>query len=119
MIEFPRLKTGAVAQYPSTQITSFKTHVCTFLDGSEQRYRQRGRVHRRWIISLSQLNEDELASMDEFFRSNQGETGHFSFHDPWDEVIYENCSLENGEVLGRFVDLGDCRVVLIVRQNWS
>jgi len=119
MPDFPRLKTGAVVQYPFTKISSFRTHVCRFLDGSEQRYSQRGKAFRRWIIPLSQLSEDELAAMNGFFHFNQGETGHFSFHDPWDEITYDNCSLEVDEFLARFIQPGDCRVVLVVRQNWS
>jgi len=74
---------------------------------------------RRWTIPLSQLNEDELATLEAFFRFQQGETGEFSFYDPWDDIVYENCSFENEALLAQYVEIGDCRLSLIVRQNWS
>ena len=40
MNEFPKLKTGAVAQYPAQRTTRYSTHVMRFMDGSEQRYRE-------------------------------------------------------------------------------
>ena len=39
MSDFPKLRTGVVAQYPATRELRFSTSVTSFLDGSEQRYR--------------------------------------------------------------------------------
>ncbi|MBM3810475.1 MAG: hypothetical protein FJW20_02450 [Acidimicrobiia bacterium] len=119
MSEFPRLKTGAVLQYPATKGLSFTTQVHRFLDGTEQRFRDRGVVLRRWIVSLRHLTEGEFLALDDFYRTNQGQTGTFSFFDPWEEVTYESCSLESEEVLARFLETGDCRIDLVVSQNRS
>ena len=43
MSAFPKLKTGAVAQYPASRALSQATEVVRFLDGTEQRYRAAGR----------------------------------------------------------------------------
>jgi hypothetical protein len=66
---------------------------------------------------MSQLTEDELASLEAFFRFHQGQIGSFSFYDPWDDIVYDDCSFENKELLARSLEIGDCRLVLRVRQN--
>jgi Conserved hypothetical protein 2217 (DUF2460) len=95
MASFPTLKTGAVMQYPGKRSLQFATEVLRFLDGSEQRYRDSPSMLHRWIIQLDLLDEAELAALDQFFVSNQGAFGSFSFTDPWDGTVYPNCSLEN------------------------
>lgn len=90
---FPTLKTGAVMQYPGKRILEFSTDVVRFLDGTEQRYRDCASVLHRWTILLDLLDESELAAYDQFFVTNQGSFGSFSFTDPWDGTVYANCSL--------------------------
>jgi hypothetical protein len=90
---FPTLKTGAVAQYPAKRILQFNTDAIRFLDGTEQRFRDNSSVLHRWTIQLDLLDESELAALDQFFVSNQGRFGSFSFTDPWDGTLYTNCSL--------------------------
>jgi hypothetical protein len=90
---FPTLKTGAVMQYPAKRTLQYNTDVVRFLDGTEQRYRDNPSVLHTWIIKLDLLDEEELTSFDQFFLSNQGTFGSFSFTDPWDGAVYPNCSL--------------------------
>ncbi len=90
---FPTLKTGAVMQYPAKKTLQFNTDAIRFLDGSEQRFRDNPSVLHRWTIQLDLLDESELAAFDQFFVSNQGRFGNFSFTDPWDGTVYPNCSL--------------------------
>ena len=90
---FPTLKTGAVAQYPATKRLKYNTDVIRFLDGTEQRFRENPSVLQQWDIQLDLLDESELAALDQFFLSNQGRFGSFSFTDPWDGTVYPNCSL--------------------------
>jgi len=115
---FPRLKTGAVMQYPANRGVECATRVFRFVDGSEQRYRERLPV-RRWVIRLEGLDEEELQNLQEFFASVQGCVGSFSFVDPWDETTYDNCSLEEDELA---VEVGGemrGQTVLVVRENRS
>ncbi len=119
MAEFPKLKTGAVMQYPAWKTSGYSTHVQKFLDGSEQRFRERNRDRKKWTIALSLLNEAEVSELVRFFESAQGQTGSFEFFDPWEEIVYADCSFENAEVVAEFSETGDCRLVLKVAENWS
>lgn len=117
MNEFPKLKTGAVAQYPAQRITRFSTQVMRFVDGSEQRYREFSGPLQRWVIQLTTLDEEELDAMEAFFLSEQGGYGTFSFVDPWDDSEYADCSLENPDAFFDYTGFHDARTQLVVRQN--
>ncbi len=119
MGEFPRLKTGAVMQYPAGRSVEYATQVYRFVDGSEQRYRERGAALRRWVIRLELLDETELQSLQEFFASVEGRLGSVSFTDPWDDVTYEDCSLESDEMAVEVSGETRSQTVLVVRENRS
>jgi hypothetical protein len=91
---FPRLKTNAVAQYPAQRAVRFQNQALRFVDGTEQRYRDSAGPLHRWEIVLKQLDEGEMAALEGFFEGNQGAFGNFTFTDPWDGQVYQNCSLE-------------------------
>jgi hypothetical protein len=98
MATFPALKTHAVMQYPATKTIAFRNQVLRFVDGTEQRYRDSAGPLHRWVIRLQELDETELAAVEEFFRANQGRFGDFEFTDPWDGQQYSNCSLQEDEL---------------------
>ena len=95
---FPKLKTNAVAQYPATKALAFHNQALRFIDGSEQRYRDGAGTLRRWTIRLNELDEGEMAALEQFFSVNQGRFGRFTFTDPWDNQEYVNCSLADDEM---------------------
>lgn len=117
MSEFPKLKTGAVAQYPASRVAAYGTDVFRFVDGSEQRYRICGTPVRRWVIRLEQLDETEIAKLQEFFASAQGRFGSFSFEDPWEGTVHQDCSLESDEFSIELLGEGRGRLALVVREN--
>ena len=94
MSTFPKLKTDAVAQYPLTTTVSFQNHTLTFVDGTQQRYRDTAAARFGWEVRLTDLDEGELAAIEEFFLANQGAFGSFSFTDPQDGQVYEDCSIQ-------------------------
>ena len=94
MATFPLLKTGAVLQYPATKSLRFQNQTLRFVDGTEQRYRDSAGALRHWTIQLKELDESEMAVLEQFLEDNQGRLGNFAFTDPWDGKTYENCSLE-------------------------
>jgi len=98
MALFPKLKTTAVAQFPSGRSLSYATEILRFIDGTEQRFRRAGAPVSRWEISLSKLDGGELAAIREFFISQQGRYGTFEFMDPWDGIEYQGCSFEEDEL---------------------
>ncbi len=117
MSTFPRLKTGAVAQYPAGRSLQYATARYRFLGGCEQRYRERGRAVRRWAIRLDLLDDRELAAVEEFFESQQGRYGSFSFTDPWDGTVHADCSFDQDEL--RIELAGERRggLRVIIREN--
>src|SRR5471030_1407008 len=94
MATFPVLKTSAVAQYPAKKYVRFQNQTLRFVDGTEQRYRDSSTPLHRWDIQLSELDEGDMAALEEFCAANQGAFGNFSFTDPWDGHVYTNCSLQ-------------------------
>jgi hypothetical protein len=117
MPEFPRLKTGAVTQYPTSREMRFSNTRMQFINGSEQRYRTSAGALKRWIITLTLLDEHEIHELERFFNECQGAFGTFSFVDPADDVEYSDCSLSQDN----FVTIGDAetrnRATLIISQN--
>ncbi|MEZ5353027.1 MAG: DUF2460 domain-containing protein [Bryobacteraceae bacterium] len=119
MAQFPALKTGAHAQYPLTRIVEFGTSLVRFLDGSEQRFPERKAALRRWAVRLDLLNEGELQTLEDFFVSQHGRYGEFTFVDPWDETPYAHCSFETEGVGVALREQFRGSTVLHIRQNWS
>src|SRR5215469_12574722 len=102
MASFPLLKTGVVAQYPTDRQRNFSTQVVRFLDGSEQRFPAYGAPLRVWTIHYELLDESELAAIEQFFESEGGRAGTFSFTDPFDGTVHASCSFGNDELALQF-----------------
>ncbi len=117
MATFPTLKTGAVAQYPSDRLRGFSTQVLRFLDGSEQRFPNYGSQLRRWAIRLSLLDESELVNLEQFFESQGGRAGTFSFTDPWDGTVYPNCSFDSDNLTLGYSGVSRGTTSVTVKEN--
>jgi hypothetical protein len=117
MATFPILTTGAVAQYPAKYTINYRADVVSFLDGSEQRFRNAPSLLYQWEIDLSQLDEQEIASFQQFFVSNQGASNVFSFNDPWTNITYPNCSLVSDNMNMNYVGLASGKTSVVIRQN--
>ncbi len=116
-MDFPKLSTGAVQQYPARRAVQFATEVMRFVDGSEQRFRSRGSALHEWRIQLDLLSEQEMYLMHQFFEDAKGRQGVFRFQDPWDGTIYPNCSLDNDTF--EWMTSGELRgaLALVVKEN--
>ncbi len=119
MSAFPKLKTGAVAQYPASRALTYATEVLRFIDGSEQRFRMNGAPVRRWVVRLDLLDDTELAQVEALFRSMQGRFGSFSFQDPWDNTVHADCSFDSDELAMELDGEARARVWVTVRENRS
>lgn len=93
MAGFPPLKTGAVLQYPATKVVQYASTVIRFIDGSDQRYRNYAAPLGEWEIRLDLLDQSELYTLEQFFSAQEGQSGNFSFTDPWTNTQYTNCSI--------------------------
>jgi hypothetical protein len=83
MLEFPRLSTNAIAQYPFRHAVEFDTFRHRFLDRSEQRFRQRRVAARHWQVDLALLTQEETGRLRDFFSAMNGQLNEFLFTDPW------------------------------------
>jgi phage-related protein len=119
MAAFPPLKTGAVAQYGSDRQRSFSTQVFRFLDGSEQRFPAYGAPLLEWVIRLDLLDEAELNTLEQFFESEGGRVGTFSFTDPWDGTVYPSCSFTADQVALAFTGPQQGKTSVTIRENRS
>lgn len=116
MAEFPKLKTGAVAQYGMGRELRGSIRVLEFLDGSEQRYVLE-QHRRRWSIVLDQLNEGEAAAVDEFVRRHLETLEPFTFTDPWSGIACTGCVVETPEHAMEAWAAGDFRIRLTVMEQ--
>ncbi len=119
MNSFPTLKTGAVMQYPAPKGLQFSTAIVRYIDGSEQRFRAYSTALHRWIVRLDMLDESEIHQLREFFRTESGASGTFSFTDPCDGIQYQNCSVEGDDMIETLVDESNGKTSLTVRENRS
>jgi hypothetical protein len=106
-------------QYPAAAKLQFQNRILRFVDGAEQRYRGYGAPLRQWVVRLDLLDESELAALDEFFLTTQGQGGSFAFTDPRDNATYPNCSLADDQMT---IELsGETRgaTLLVIRENRS
>ena len=117
MGSFPALKTGAAAQYPIIRALQHSTQVLRFLDGTEQRFREYRSPLQKWVIRLDLLDDDELSRVEEFFVSEQGRSGSFSFIDPRDGVTYPDCSLGSDLMEMSFREEMRGQTMLIIHEN--
>jgi hypothetical protein len=98
MSAFPKLKTEAIAQYPSSRHKQYSTNILLFLDGKEERFRDFKQPLLMWTVDLTLLDRDEMAELEEFFIEQDGAVNQFDFTDPWNDTVYTGCSLENSEI---------------------
>jgi hypothetical protein len=117
MATFPPLKTGAVAQYPAIKAFCYQNQTVRFVDGNEQRYRDSAGPLHQWTIRLDKLDETEMASLENFFLTNQGSVASFVFIDPWDGTSYPNCSIGSDKLHISSVEELQTSTVVTVIEN--
>lgn len=115
MATFPTLKTGTVAQYPTSRRVIGSTRVMRFADGSEQRIRL-AKQRREWVVALNLLDEGEAAAVMAFADSVQGGYQQFAFTDPWTGIVYPACHLVNDSVSLTIDDLHRARTTLVIAE---
>jgi hypothetical protein len=98
MSTFPRLKSGAVLQYPTERRLKHPVRILPFVDGGEQRYPLFNKPRRRWVVSMDLLDDQEAGRVDEFVRSQAALGEVFQFEDPWDGTLHEKCRLKGAGV---------------------
>lgn len=105
MPTFPLLSTGVVTQYPAPSAIGQTAEVIRFLDGSDQRFLNQGRMFRRWEIRLNLLNEDEIQRLEAFFVGQLGDYSTFTFPDPFSGSDVPNCRLAAPGIVSDYMGL--------------
>lgn len=113
---FPRLKSGAIMQWPAARGLEYSTEVLSFADGSEQRFRNFSSSRRRWIVQLDELDEEDLSLVEAFYAQQRGQVGKFSFIDPWDGTVHEKCEFDHSDVLAEYRSISRGSVKVIIRE---
>jgi hypothetical protein len=72
-----------------------------------------------WEIRLDQLDEGEMAALEEFFQASQGAFGSFAFTDPWDSHVYADCSLDMDAIELDAIEEMRGRTSITIRENRS
>jgi hypothetical protein len=114
MAEFPKLKSGAVAQYPSSRELRVESQALRFLDNGEQRYQESVAGRRRWTIELAWLTASEAAEVRNFFVAMRGSAGRFDFEDPWTGTVVNNCRFGEDELVLSALSERDTRAVVTI-----
>ncbi|MBI4893440.1 MAG: phage tail protein [Acidobacteria bacterium] len=116
MLVFPKLRTGAAAQYGVRRGVTGEVRVLPFVDGTEQRYPLK-RQRRRWRIRLDQLDEGEAGAVEEFVRRHMATLEPFEFTDPQTGAVYAQCVVEgDGHELEAWA-AGDSRVDITISET--
>lgn len=117
VVAFPKLKTGALTQYPVFRELSWPAETIQFLDMGRQLYMDGSGSLRRWQLNLSRLDESEMAEVIEFFTAMRGSLGRFDFEDPMTGEVVSNCRFDDDELSVSAVDEFDGRTVLTVTET--
>ncbi|MBC7925554.1 MAG: DUF2460 domain-containing protein [Bryobacteraceae bacterium] len=115
MAQFPKLTTGAVTQYPSSFRTEHPTRILRYVDGAEQRWAEAGKIQRSWTLNLSVVSEEELSAIEDFFVSQQGQFGSFSFVDPYSGATYSDCSFAGDVLHSVLFDENQAQTSIVIR----
>lgn len=113
MADFPRLKTGAIAQDGFRTAHRRAVRLMRYVDGTEQAIKLR-RAERRWAIRLSMLDEGEIAQIVDLFNAVQGRVQTFAFTDPVTGTRHERCRFEGEELETVLAESHDGRAVLAI-----
>jgi hypothetical protein len=92
MAIFPRLMTGAAAQYGCERLLENPVEVQRFVDGSTQRF-ARTRVRRVWRLRLKRLSAQEAEAIGSFVAAHLETQEKFLFTDPWNGLDYTGCEV--------------------------
>ena len=116
MDHFPKLKTGAAAQYGAQRELRRATETRRFLDASEQRYRDYGQAKRTWLLKLDLLTATEAAEIREFFIRMRGSQTEFEFEDPWSGLVVSPCRFGQDALTDRLEGESSESVTVTIRE---
>ena len=82
MLYFPQLASGAVGQYPVTKNQFQRTITNTLPDARTIKYSDPGAPMVQWRLEYEGLSDSEIAVLQQFFATCEGQLHAFTFADP-------------------------------------
>jgi len=87
MLYFPQLVSGAVGQYPVSKNLIQRTITNTLPDGSVVKYADPGAPFVQWTLQFQGLADSEVALLQQFFVTCEGQLSAFTFTDPLGNLL--------------------------------
>lgn len=87
MLYFPQLASGAVGQYPISKSLIQRTITNTLPDGSVIKYADPGSPLVQWTLRFQALADSEVALLQQFFATCEGQLNAFTFTDPLSNLL--------------------------------
>src|SRR6267142_454450 len=87
MLAFPQLPSGAAAQYPIKKHCSQRTIVNTLTDGHTVKLADAGAALSQWQLMYQNLADAEIAILQQFFATCEGQLTAFTFLDPLSNLL--------------------------------
>lgn len=82
MLVYPQLGSGALSQFPVRKRRRLRTVVNAAADGSCVKLADPNAEYIEWTLAYAQLNDDEIAALQQFFADTEGTLRGFTFLDP-------------------------------------
>jgi hypothetical protein len=96
MLVYPQLGTGALSQFPVRKNHRMRTVVNTAPDGSSVKLADPNGEVTEWQLMYSELSDEEIGALEQFFAAAEGTLNGFTFLDPtanllaWSGKLDEN-----------------------------
>jgi hypothetical protein len=84
---FPQLASGALCQFPIKKRRLARTITNFLRDGSRIRLADDDAATTEWELTFEELTDVEASTLQDFFLSNEGRLGTFTFLDPTDNLL--------------------------------
>ncbi|HEY2018938.1 MAG TPA: hypothetical protein VGH38_35780 [Bryobacteraceae bacterium] len=95
MLIYPQLGSGALSQFPVRKRRRLRTVVNAAADGSSVKLADPAGEYTEWSLPYSQLTDEELAALQQFFTAAEGSLNGFTFLDPTSNLLAWSDHLDN------------------------
>ena len=84
---FPQLSSGATGQYPVQKRRTERTIINQLPDGHTVKFADAGAEQVEWQLTFQDLTDSEIAGLQQFFATCEGQLNGFTFLDPLDNLL--------------------------------
>jgi hypothetical protein len=92
---YPQLGSGALSQFPVQKVRRARTVVNRAADGSTIKLADPAAEVTEWLLSYSDLSDEEVRALQSFFGAVEGTLNGFTFLDPTGNLLAWSGQLDN------------------------